>query len=103
MGYLPRKLVSSLVRSFPSPFTQVKDRDRSQPVGYKVSLIDFADGEPVAASTSTTSCIDVFTNADNTKCPGACFRPVGMTFDSQGRLFVSSDASGEIYVIAQNI
>ena len=43
--------------------------------------------------------MDIFTNADNSKCPGACFRPVGLTFDRQGRLFVSSDASGEIYVL----
>lgn len=73
--------------------------DRSQPVGYKVSLIEFANGEPVAPSTSNTSYSDIFTNADNSKCPGACFRPVGITFDSKGRLFVSSDASGEIYVL----
>lgn len=73
--------------------------DRTQPVGYKVSLVDFAHGEPVAPSTSTTSYTDIFTNADNSKCPDACFRPVGMTFDKQGRLFVSSDASGEIYVL----
>ena len=61
--------------------------------------MDFAHGEPVAPSTSTTSYTDIFTNADNSKCPDACFRPVGMTFDKQGRLFVSSDASGEIYVL----
>ena len=75
------------------------DRDRTQPVGYKVSLIDFVNGEPVAPSTSNTSYTDIFTNVDNSKCPGACFRPVGMTFDRQGRLFVSSDTSGEIYVL----
>lgn len=77
----------------------LENRDRTQPVGYKVSLVDFANGEPVAPSTSNASTTDIFTNADNSKCPGACFRPVGMTFDSQGRLFVSSDASGEIYVL----
>ncbi len=76
-----------------------EDRDRTQPVGYKVVLIDFANGEPVAPSTSTTSSTDIFTNKDNSKCPNSCFRPVGMTFDSQGRLFVSSDTSGEIYVL----
>ena len=68
-------------------------------MGYKVSLIDFVNGEPVAPSTSKTSYTDILTNSDNSKCPGACFRPVGMTFDRQGRLFVSSDASGEIYVL----
>ena len=74
-------------------------RDRTQPVGYKVSLVNFANGGPVAPSTSTTSYADILTNADNSKCPNACFRPVGMAFDRQGRLFVSSDASGEIYVL----
>ena len=29
-------------------------------------------------------------------------RPVGLAFDSQGRMFVSSDASGEVYVIARD-
>ena len=74
-------------------------RDRIQPVGYKVSLINFANGEPVAPAMSTTSYTDILTNADNSKCPNACFRPVGMAFDRQGRLFVSSDDSGEIYVL----
>ncbi|KAF6218477.1 hypothetical protein HO133_005826 [Letharia lupina] len=73
--------------------------DRTQPVGYKVSLINFANGEPVAPAMSTTSYTDILTNADNSKCPNACFRPVGMAFDRQGRLFVSSDDSGEIYVL----
>ena len=82
-----------------TPIHSRENRDRTQPVGYKVSLIDFVNGEPVAPSTSTTSSTDIFTNADNSKCPDACFRPVGMTFDNQGRLFVSSDASGEIYVL----
>ena len=91
-GKFTRKLTLISVHSY-------KNRDRTQPVGYKVSLIDFVNGEPVAPSTSRTSYTDILTNADNSKCPGACFRPVGMTFDRQGRLFVSSDASGEIYVL----
>lgn len=101
LGHLSRKLVGShSYASFrASLHSYAKNRDRSQPVGYKVSLIDFVNGEPVAPSTSNTSYTDILTNADNSKCPGACFRPVGMTFDRHGRLFVSSDASGEIYVL----
>ena len=76
--------------------------DRSDPSGYKVSTIPFANGEPVAAADSNTSYTDVLANADNSACPGNCFRPVGMAFDSQGRMFVSSDASGEIYVIVKD-
>ena len=28
-----------------------------------------------------------------------CFRPVGVAFDAKGRLYMSSDSTGEIYVI----
>lgn len=76
--------------------------DRTDPVGYKVSRLEFVDGEPVAASDSTTALTDIFANADNTVCPGNCFRPVGMAIDSVGRIFVSSDASGEIYVLVKD-
>lgn len=73
--------------------------DRTNPVGYKVSVLQFANGEPVAPSNSTTSLTDVFVNADNSRCPDQCFRPVGLALDNQGRLFVSSDLTGEVYVI----
>lgn len=73
--------------------------DRTNPVGYKVSVLQFANGEPVAPSNSTTSLTDVFTNADNSRCQAQCFRAVGLALDNQGRLFVSSDSTGEVYVI----
>ena len=76
--------------------------DRTQPVGYKVSLIQWENGSPVAPASSNTSTTDIFANADNSKCPDNCFRPVGLAFDSQGRMFVSSDASGEIYVVVRD-
>jgi hypothetical protein len=38
-------------------------------------------------------------NQDVTKCPDTCFRPVGLAFDSKGRLFMTSDSTGEIYII----
>ena len=75
--------------------------DRSDPVGYKLSLIPFVNGEPVAQPDNSTSTLDIFKNMDNGKCPDNCFRPVGLAFDRQGRLFMSSDASGEIYVISR--
>lgn len=71
-------------------------------MGYKLSVISFANGEPVAAPNNNTAAIDVLTNADNSVCPKNCFRPVGIAFDSQGRLFVSSDDTGEIYVIVKD-
>jgi hypothetical protein len=32
-------------------------------------------------------------------CPGSCFRPSGLAFDSKDRLFMTSDSSGEIFVL----
>ncbi|KAI7662954.1 soluble quino protein glucose dehydrogenase [Hortaea werneckii] len=77
--------------------------DREDPVGYKLSVVEFdADtGEPVANSTSKTAARDVVWNEDNSACPGQCFRPVGLAWDAEGRLFMSSDATGEIYAITR--
>jgi len=74
------------------------------PVGYYVGTVAFdgETGEPVDGATSNTSFTPVLSNVDNSKCPGNCFRPVGMAFDKQGRMFMASDASGEIYVIMQD-
>ncbi|KAL8841663.1 MAG: hypothetical protein Q9176_003058 [Flavoplaca citrina] len=76
--------------------------DRTSPVGYKLSVIPFANGEPVAAPDNKTAASDVFVNVDNSKCPRGCFRPVGIAFDRQGRLFMSSDSTGEIYVLVRD-
>lgn len=74
-------------------------RDRTDPAGYKLSTVEFANGAPVAPSTSNTSYTDILANEDNSKCPAACFRPVGLAWDSSGNLFMSSDSTGEIYLI----
>ena len=73
--------------------------DRPVPVGYKVSEIAFSGGQPVDPSDSTTSTQDILSNADLSVCPGQCFRPVGLAMDSKGRIFVSSDTTGEINVL----
>lgn len=73
-----------------------------KPVGYKLSVIPFENGEPVAAPDNNTATTDILANADNSVCPQNCFRPVGIAFDSKGRLFVSSDATGEIYAIEKD-
>ncbi|KAF2638020.1 soluble quino protein glucose dehydrogenase [Massarina eburnea CBS 473.64] len=76
--------------------------NRDQPIGYKLSVIAFdGAGSPIAPSTSNTSYIDIVSNPDLSKCPDACFRPVGLAWDSQGRLYFSSDATGEIYVVTR--
>ena len=77
--------------------------DRDQGVGYKLSLVEFtAAGEPVAAVDSSTAATDIVSNADNSVCPANCLRPVGLAFDGQGRIFMSSDSSGEIYLVTRN-
>lgn len=73
--------------------------NRDEPVGYKLSVVSFANGEPVEPADSTEAAVDILSNADNTKCPGGCFRPAGLAIDAQGRVFMSSDATGEIYVL----
>ena len=77
--------------------------DRTQPAGYFLSSIDFDKdtGEPVQPPNSTTAAANVLGNADLSLCPSGCFRPVGLAWDSQGRLFMSSDSTGEIYVLQQ--
>jgi hypothetical protein len=38
-------------------------------------------------------------NPTITNCPSKCFRPVGLAWDSKGRLWMTSDSTGEIYVL----
>ncbi|PVH82207.1 soluble quino protein glucose dehydrogenase [Cadophora sp. DSE1049] len=75
--------------------------DRSAPVGYKVSSIDFISGSPVAAGDSRTATTDIMSNPDLSACPGNCFRPVSLAMDTKGRMFMSSDATNEIWVLAK--
>ncbi|KAK0708319.1 soluble quino protein glucose/sorbosone dehydrogenase [Lasiosphaeris hirsuta] len=75
--------------------------NRDHPAGYKLSSIAFgaADGTPVDPANSKTAAVDVLTNQDTARCPGNCFRPAGLVVDDQGRLFMTSDSTGEIYVL----
>ena len=65
-------------------------------------MLKFANGQPIEPSTSMTAPIDIFEAHDVTSCDinnTLCIRPVGLAWDSSGRLFMSSDATGEIWVI----
>ncbi|KAK1775377.1 soluble quino protein glucose dehydrogenase [Copromyces sp. CBS 386.78] len=76
--------------------------DKADPVGYRLSAISFdsSTGEPtVSAENSRDALKDIITNQDNSVCPDKCFRPVGMAFDSEERLWMTSDSTGEIYVL----
>ncbi|KAI0173093.1 soluble quino protein glucose dehydrogenase [Hypoxylon sp. FL1284] len=77
--------------------------DRTPPDGYRLGRIAFVDGQPVADSSSTEAVEYILENPDNTQCPGACFRPVGLAFDAKGRLFMTSDQTGELFVITGNL
>lgn len=76
-------------------------RDRSDPVGYNVVSIAFNIGAPVEERASTTAAVSIFAEADNSKYPTGCFRPVGLALDTQDRLFMSSDSIGDIYVLTR--
>jgi hypothetical protein len=78
------------------------NRNRDTPIGYKLSVIPFSNNAPTAESTSNNAAVDILTNPDLSKCPDDCVRPVGLAWDNQGRLFMSSDSTGEIYVIVRN-
>lgn len=73
--------------------------NRDDPVGYRLSSIAFSNGGPVAASDSKTAAVDVLTNPSLGACPDNCFRPVGLVFDSAGRLYMTSDSTGDIWVL----
>jgi glucose/arabinose dehydrogenase len=74
--------------------------NRDDPVGYKVASIEFSsDGRPSADRTSRDASTDILSTPDLSKCPDNCFRPAGLAWDAQGRLWVSSDSTGQIFVL----
>ncbi|ORY11125.1 soluble quino protein glucose/sorbosone dehydrogenase [Clohesyomyces aquaticus] len=75
--------------------------DRSPPDGYRLSKINFnpSTGMPTEPSTSNTAAINVMSNPNNSNCPSRCFRPVDVAWDAKGRLFMTSDTSGEVWII----
>lgn len=63
---------------------------------------DASKGEPSAEKSSTDAAVDILSTPDLAKCPDACFRPVSLAWDAKGRLWFSSDSTGEIFVLYQN-
>ncbi|KAK0742325.1 hypothetical protein B0T21DRAFT_434412 [Apiosordaria backusii] len=76
-----------------------------EPEGYKVSVVDWdaESGQPVHSRRSLNAARDVFATGDIHRCrpDGVCLRPVGLQVDDRGRVFVSSDYSGEVWVLEQ--
>jgi glucose/arabinose dehydrogenase len=89
--------------------------NRTPVTGFKLVAVQFkigADGNytPVEPLTSTTAAKDIFYNPSVEKCQGngpnfssGCFRPAGLAWDSQGRLFMTSDTSsnGELWILGK--
>ncbi|KAI4687634.1 uncharacterized protein J4E88_003225 [Alternaria novae-zelandiae] len=76
--------------------------NREEPIGYKLSLVQFdGKGSPVELANSTTAATDIVSNPDLSACPDSCFRPVGLAWDTEGRLYMSSDSTGEIFVVTR--
>ena len=74
--------------------------NRNVPIGYKLSKVPFgANREPVASATEKNNYEDIIWNRDTSKCNVKCFRPVGVAVGSGGRVYVTSDATGEIFVL----
>ncbi|RTE73873.1 hypothetical protein BHE90_011696 [Fusarium euwallaceae] len=76
--------------------------NRDEPVGYEISSVAFKDGRPTSSSNSKNATTTIISNPDLSNCPDDCFRPVGLAWDSEGRLWFSSDSTGEIFVLAQD-
>ncbi|KAI2464285.1 hypothetical protein F4781DRAFT_436599 [Annulohypoxylon bovei var. microspora] len=82
--------------------------DRSPPVGYKLVAVPFTratqDGyEPVAPANSITGYVDIFYPPNEGKCSSStCARPVGLVFDASGRLYMTSDTSGEVFMLSKS-
>ena len=80
-------------------WANVTYRNRSPPDGYRLGRIEFSGGQPTAVVSDKEAVTYVVQNQDNTQCPNNCFRPVGLAFDTKGRLFMTSDSTGELFVI----
>lgn len=86
--------------------------DRDPPTGYKIVEIPFTrsfDGsyKPVARSDSIEGYTDVLFPPDETLCnvtltTTTCVRPVGLVFDSHGRLYMTSDTSHEVFLLQKS-
>jgi hypothetical protein len=98
------------VSTFQAPQTALI-RPKDGPTGHKVVFAPFENGQPVAPPSSTDGTVDiVFTDPsiDTSTCKSepnptgaGCLAPVGLALDTAGRLFISSDQSGEIFVLTK--
>ncbi|KAK7032776.1 soluble quino protein glucose dehydrogenase [Favolaschia claudopus] len=80
--------------------------NRQPPTGYKVVVVpgSVSKGawQPTADITTQTGYTDLLWNTDAAACTNGCFRPVGLAWSAAKRLYVSSDATGEVFVLQKN-
>lgn len=81
--------------------------DREPPAGYKLVAVPFTRDSksgaytPAAPSNSKEGYIDIFYPPDEGNCSSTtCARPVGLVFDAAGRLYMSSDTTGEVFMLS---
>ncbi|RDB18470.1 hypothetical protein Hypma_000295 [Hypsizygus marmoreus] len=73
--------------------------DRTPPTGYGVVHVPF----PLGTANSVAPYSFLVQATELKTCPGSCIRPVGLAFGKDGRLYVSSDSSGELFVIERSL
>ncbi|RCI10049.1 hypothetical protein L249_8505 [Ophiocordyceps polyrhachis-furcata BCC 54312] len=75
--------------------------NRDNPIGFRIAAVAFdsATGEPRSPRDSSNAAIDVLSVPNLADCPERCFRPVGLALDGSGRLWFSSDSTGEIFAL----
>lgn len=73
--------------------------NRDPPTGYGIVRIPWSGNEPSAKADAKDGYSFILQASDLAACPNGCFRPVGLAFDSRGRLFGTSDTTGELFVI----
>ncbi|KAI0595695.1 soluble quino protein glucose/sorbosone dehydrogenase [Biscogniauxia sp. FL1348] len=80
--------------------------NRQPPTGYKLIAIPFtkepdSSYAPVANASDGAGYVDIFYPPDEGACSSSsCVRPVGLVFDAAGRLYMTSDTSGEVFLLS---
>lgn len=71
--------------------------------GYGLATTRFRNGKPVSSVNSQTALTYIAQSKNLAGCDKtSCWAPVGLAWDSKGRLFMSTDYTGEIYVILKS-